>query len=563
MKRLILAATAMLIAAGLDMTQQSPASAQDSEEEVRRPLISAPGAAITTARPEIGWVITQGGGRCTGTLISPDVVLTAAHCFDFLHHPLADGGANIGVSFARTADGTTYPASMRTPARAVYPFSDVLGLDDVAIVLLASSVTEVTPATIGVPPQRAASTSGYTIFGVSRGFPACSAPAAKRAVTVSSLALAAQATCRGDSGGPTVVGPVGGAGAIIGVTSADWGTENAIADPTPMRSDILRAMLAWSLNVNSDIGVTGECDGMAVYYGEVNGDDRPDAICFDPGTSITVALGIDAGGLRRNTRQPSAFCSHDTGQLHVGDFNGDGRTDLLCHDQRSGRKWIDYAQEASPYYAGVDYTLDTRFCSHDSGQLHVGDFNGDGRSDLLCHDTASGRKWVNYTAADGRLGNPATADWSRRMAWCFHEGARLFVGRFDEDAKSDMMCYTESSRTVTIAYNEIRGSDSPFGGQWQSNGRGDWDGAAPNHDDLAPPCSGPNQRLQVGSFTRSGTSQIACLDTTPGRFRFDWRATHANTRNDPIRSPAGQSGGGTLRVMAVDVAAAPWPFPHD
>ena len=37
-------------------------------------------------------------------------------------------------------------------------------------------------------------------------------------------------------------------------------------------------------------------------------------------------------------------CNHPTAQLFLGDFNGDGRTDLLCHDTASGRKWQAIAQ---------------------------------------------------------------------------------------------------------------------------------------------------------------------------------------------------------------------------
>ena len=31
-----------------------------------------------------------------------------------------------------------------------------------------------------------------------------------------------------------------------------------------------------------------------------------------------------------------------TGTLYVADFNNDGKDDLLCHEMKSGKKWISY-----------------------------------------------------------------------------------------------------------------------------------------------------------------------------------------------------------------------------
>ncbi|WXH31973.1 hypothetical protein WA016_05953 [Myxococcus stipitatus] len=37
------------------------------------------------------------------------------------------------------------------------------------------------------------------------------------------------------------------------------------------------------------------------------------------------------------------------------------------------------------------------WCHHSGSQLLTGDFNGDGRADLLCHDVSSGTKWFAYS----------------------------------------------------------------------------------------------------------------------------------------------------------------------
>ena len=44
------------------------------------------------------------------------------------------------------------------------------------------------------------------------------------------------------------------------------------------------------------------------------------------------------------------------------------------------------------------------WCNHASAELHLGDFNGDGRADMLCHDTSTGYKWVALGAYCGFTG---------------------------------------------------------------------------------------------------------------------------------------------------------------
>src|SRR5690606_18558194 len=75
----------------------------------------------------------------------------------------------------------------------------------------------------------------------------------------------------------------------------------------------------------------------------------------------------------------------------IGDFNGDGRSDLLCHDTRTGQKWIDYSMVGgTEMFGSNDWVNAGNWCSHATAKLLVSDFNGDGRSDLLCHTAANG-----------------------------------------------------------------------------------------------------------------------------------------------------------------------------
>ncbi|MBN1205792.1 MAG: VCBS repeat-containing protein [Myxococcaceae bacterium] len=77
----------------------------------------------------------------------------------------------------------------------------------------------------------------------------------------------------------------------------------------------------------------------------------------------------------------TTWCTHAGATLLRGDFNGDGAEDLLCRDP--GRLWIDYADNRGVILGTTDWYLDTNWCAHSGAQLHLGDLNGDGRTDLL------------------------------------------------------------------------------------------------------------------------------------------------------------------------------------
>ena len=53
------------------------------------------------------------------------------------------------------------------------------------------------------------------------------------------------------------------------------------------------------------------------------------------------------------------------------------------------------------YYNVLCREADMGWCSYDGQGLLIGDFNGDGRDDLLCHDSNNGHKWVALANTDG------------------------------------------------------------------------------------------------------------------------------------------------------------------
>ena len=150
------------------------------------------------------------------------------------------------------------------------------------------------------------------------------------------------------------------------------------------------------------------------------------------------------------------WCFHNTASLYIGDFNGDSRDDMLCHDT-NGNVFITYADRKG-HFSKTGWKKVRTFCRCSGCQLFIGDFNGDGKSDMLCHDGKLGRKWIAYSTASGNFQNAVI--WYRNMKWCYSSAGKLFVGDFNGDRRDDMYCYDDTvvKGNTLIAYAKTGGS---------------------------------------------------------------------------------------------------------
>ena len=202
-------------------------------------VISVPGFAITNGvadgagHPNVGGLVADGAYSdgtwiyCSGTLIAPEVFLTAAHC--------GVDGEDVTVTFDPDyQDGdTTHAGVFHSDPAFTFVQSDT---HDIAVVVFGSPVTTITPAQIpsagslsGVDRGQSFTSVGYGAYDVVNG------PGGKqflyndiRMVSVGSLNAVNKAwlrismnpakgdggTCYGESGGPNFIGSSDVVGAI-------------------------------------------------------------------------------------------------------------------------------------------------------------------------------------------------------------------------------------------------------------------------------------------------------------------------------------------------------------
>ena len=195
-------------------------------------VVAAPAAAITNgqpdgnAHPEVGALLAQQAfsdgtwAECTGTLISPRVFLTAAHCDEGVSHVNVTFDSSYVYQSGATFSGTWHA----DPA-----FGKAQGdPHDIAVVVLDNPVAGITPANLpaansnaGLGKDQKFTSVGYGAQAVSSGKGGKTftytdvrfvASGTLNSVTPSFLRISQNAshgdggTCYGDSGGPNFLG---------------------------------------------------------------------------------------------------------------------------------------------------------------------------------------------------------------------------------------------------------------------------------------------------------------------------------------------------------------------
>ncbi len=179
--------------------------------------------------------------------------------------------------------------------------------------------------------------------------------------------------------------------------------------------------------------------------GDFNGDGQADVLLRHSETLAWLILEVDAGGLRRRD-VPALTTNPDYDFAGIGDFNGDGSDDILVRKNSAFGAALYYRMGGERPVLHRHFGLTRNLLFEVVG---TGDFNGDGRDDILLRH-AERRTWIAYQmhaprATLHRLGV------TRNPEFVFQS-----TGDFTGDGRDDILL--RNRRTGEWVYYEMDGA---------------------------------------------------------------------------------------------------------
>ena len=215
--------------------------------------------------------------------------------------------------------------------------------------------------------------------------------------------------------------------------------------------------------------------------GDFNGDGRSDILWRHDNGDLTEWLGTASGGFTDNGANAFSSVSTDWSVAGIGDFNGDNRDDILWrHDNGYLTEWLGTASGGFTDNGANAFSS----VSTDWSVAGIGDFNGDNRDDILWrHDNGYLTEWLG-TASGGFTDNGANAFSSVSTDWSV-----AGIGDFNGDNRDDILWrhdngyLTEWLGTASGGFTDNGANAfSSVSTDWSVAGIGDFNGD--NRDDI-------------------------------------------------------------------------------
>lgn len=274
-----------------------------------------------------------------------------------------------------------------------------------------------------------------------------------------------------------------------------------------------RATLKWKQFVAPTTPVptgTGSCAGYNAGTKPAGWSDSDDAGLFEGGGTWSKGLYRPVINCRMRGNSPpfcpvcytrmksnaEPFAGHTFQKVYTGDFNGDGKDDILVHNGNSILIYRSNGSQLDVVFSAVE-RVPGSWQFQPGDRFYVGDFNGDGKDEVAVFN---GTNWVmeylGLLADDGNNGLKLIARYDNSMPnWDFTPGDKFYVADFNGDGKKDLFVFNGSNWAI------------PYVGMLRSNGASFT--LVKRYDANMPGWQmRPGDRHFVGDFTGNGQEDL-------------------------------------------------------
>ena len=283
-----------------------------------------------------------------------------------------------------------------------------------------------------------------------------------------------------------------------------------------------------------------------------------DDVAFDPAQSITTAFGMTGGKWGGGARY-----------LYTGDFNGDGRDNVLLQGRTAedGSILLLANGSSNGFQPAIGVTnafgMSGGSWSAGSRKLHVGYFDGDARADVLLQGRTGADGTILLLGASDGFASKQSITTSSGMSgpsWSA-EKRNLVLGDFNGDGLSDLLLQGRSASDGTLllmaaasGFLDKQSVTTAFGmsaANWNGDTRnalaGDFDGDG--RIDLVLPGGSPSHgTLLLMASAGGGFANVESITTAFGMSAASWNATNRHLVTGDLRLRSG-----TGATCAVDV----------
>jgi hypothetical protein len=195
-------------------------------------------------------------------------------------------------------------------------------------------------------------------------------------------------------------------------------------------------------------------------------------------------------------RRQDSYAQRTFLKAYAGDFNGDGRDDVLVHNDNSIIVYRSNGSQLDLAFAAVERVPGSWQFKPDD-QFFVGDFNGDGKDEVVVYNATDWAvEYLGLLADDGAGGLRLIARYDDAMpGWQFQRDDRFHVADFDGNGKDDLFVFNGDNWAI------------PYLGMLRSSGTGFT--VVDRYDANMPSWQmRPGDQHFVGDFTGNGKQDL-------------------------------------------------------